>query len=769
MVESLDENQLYEIVGSSPLRADAWDKVRGNGVYIEDLKFPGLIYGKVLRSSYAHAKIVLIDVSEAEKLPGVKGIVTGQDLPFLHGESCLDEPYLAKGRVRYVGEAVAAVAAIDEETADRALALIKVEYEELPSILDPESAAMPEAILIHEEVNKHKPLVKPVSGTNICNHVNFDIGDVDQGFVESDYIFEDTFTTQPQQHCSIEPHGSVCQINYDDNLVLWTNNDSPYRARIEISNSLHLPLTKVRVISAPYTGGNFGGKGGLRAEAAAIALAWKIRNVPIMVMYNREEEFCSSLVRHPSVTKIKTGVKKDGTIVARQVTNYLATGPYAEKGPSVSLFGGMSAAGPYKIPNVKIDVFLMYTNTLLAGAMRGYSGPQLSWAYESQMDMIASKLGLDPLEFRLRHAYEDGDTHTTTRQTLHAEGLKDCLKEVAKSMAWGEKPLGKDQGRGIACFERAIKTPFGSAAYVKVNEDGTVDILSSTTEVGQGSETILCQIVAEELGVSLESVRKHTPDTAFTPYDASTTSSRSTFHMGNAVKIAAADARQQVIKLAAKILRVDSSNIELKQGNVIVIGKPEMSLSIGTLLSKAYSSSGTILGRGYYIPELPESNKEDFYSTQCVFWLLGANGIEVEVDRKTGQVKILKIYAAHDAGKAIHPTNVADQIVGGVSMGVGFAAYEDYSFKDGHVLNPSFLYYKMPSALDMPEVTPIVVEKPHREGPFGAKGVGETTNVPVPPALANAIYDAVGIRIKSLPITPDKVLAALKLQVGGDK
>ena len=769
MDESLNQNKLYEVVGSSPLRADAWDKVRGNGVYIEDMKFSGLIYGKVLRSSYAHAKLIHIDISEAEKLPGVKGIVTGQDLPFLHGESCPDEPFLARSKVRYVGEAVAAVAAIDEETAERALALIKVKYEELPSLLDPESAAKPGAILIHEETYNHKPLVKPVIGTNICNQVQFDIGDVERGFEESDYIFEDTFTTPAQQHCSIEPHGSVCQINHDNNLTLWTNNDSPYRARIEIANSLHLPLTKVRVISAPYTGGNFGGKGGLRAEALAIALAWKIRNVPIMVMYNREEEFCSSLVRHPSVTKMKTGVKKDGTIVARQVTTYLATGAYAEKGPSVSLFGGMSAAGPYKIPNVKIDVYLMYTNTLLAGAMRGYSGPQLSWAYESQMDIIAAKLGIDPLEMRLRHAYEDGDTHTTTRQILHAEGLKECLQEVAKSMAWGEKTLGKDQGRGIACMERAVKTPFGSAAFVKVNEDGTVDVLSSTTEVGQGSETIIRQIVAEELGVLLESVRKHTPDTAFTPYDASTTSSRSTFHMGNAVKMAASDARQQVLQLGAKVLGVEPLNLEIKRGIIVVKGKPEVALPISTVFSKSYSSSGTILGRGYYIPEMPDDKKEDFYSAYCVFWLLGANGVEVEVDRKTGQVKILKIYAAHDSGKAIHPENVADQIVGGVSMGVGFAAYEDYAFKDGHVLNPSFLYYKLPSALDIPDIVPIVVEKEHREGPFGAKGVGETTNVPVPPALANAIYDAVGIRIKSLPITPDKVLAALKLQVGGDK
>jgi len=765
LIDKTNISKQYEFfgnIGKSPIRVDGRDKVMGRAIYIEDVKLPGMLYGKVLRSKYPHARILKIDTSRAERLPGVKGVVTGKDVPFLHGESLCDEPFLSIDKIRYMGEGVAAVVAMDEETAEEALALITVEYEELPAVFDPVEASKPEAPLIHEtmETYTRASIVHPIKGTNICNHFELRKGDVKRGFAESDYIFEDTFTTQMQQHCSLEPHGSICLIDDDTNVTLWTNNDSPYRCRHEIANAFKIPLTKVRVISAPSIGGNFGGKGGLKAEACAIALAWKVRNRPIKVMYTREEEFCSSLVRHPSVVQMKTGVKKDGTIIAREVKIYWATGAYAEKGPTVSRFGGVSAAGPYKIPNVSIDGYCVYTNRQVAGAMRGYGGPQACWAYESQMDIIANKLGIDPLEMRLRHVYEENDIHTTG-QELHSEGLKECLIKIAERMEWKGKPLGKDQGRGIACMERAVKTPFGSAAFVKVNEDGTVDVLSSTTEVGQGSETILCQIVAEEMGIPMERVRKASPDTAFTPFDASTTSSRSTFHMGNAVKMAARDAKEQILKLAAEMLETSPEVLEVKDGNIDVKGWPGKPLPIGRVLSEHFGMSGTVLGRGYYFPKTSEGPVE-YFSILMAFWLLGAHGVEVEVDRQTGQVKILKIYAAHDTGKTIHPANCVGQIQGGVSIGLGYALLEEIMFKGENVLNPSFLNYKIPSALDIPEIDPILVECPHPDGPYGAKGMGETTNVPTPPAIANAIYNAIGIRIKDLPITPDKILEALR-------
>jgi CO/xanthine dehydrogenase Mo-binding subunit len=755
------KNGRHQLVGTSPPRIDARDKVLGNAIYIDDIRLPGMLYGKVLRSQYAHARILHIDTSKAESLSGVKGVITGADLPFLHGEALQDNPLLARDKVRYSGEGVAAVAALNEETAEKALELIRVEYEELPAVFDPVESSKPGAPLIHEALDtySHVPVCHPVKGTNICSHFQLRKGDVEKGFAESDQVFEDTFTTQMQQHSFIEPHGAICLIDDDLTITLWANNDSPYRCRKEIASAFKIPLTKVRIIGAPYIGGNFGGKGGLQAEALALALAWKVRNRPIKVMYTREEEFCSSLVRHPCAIHMKTGVKKDGTLLAREVKLYWATGAYAEKGPTVSRFGGVSAAGPYRIPNISIDSYCVYTNRQKAGAMRGYGGPQTCWAYESQMDIIADRLGLDPLELRLRHVYEDGDVHASG-QRLYSEGLKECLEKVAEHMAWGKKPPGKDQGRGIACMERAVKTPFGSAAFVKVNEDGTVEVLSSTTEVGQGSATVLCQIVAEELGVPLNWVRKASPDTALTPFDASTTSSRSTFHMGNAVKMAAADAKEQLIGIAATQLETNPDDLEIRDGNVYVKGVPGRAFPLARVLSERYGSSGTVLGRGYYFPQ--SEGPVEYFSLEMIFWLLGAHGVEVEVNRQTGEVKVLKLYAAHDLGKAIHPENCFGQIQGGVSMGFGYALLEQILFKDGVVLNPSFLGYKIPSALDMPEVVPILVESSHPDGPYGAKGMGETNNVPAPPAIANAIYNAVGVRIKDLPITPDKILEALK-------
>ena len=756
------EDEHHEFVGKSIERVDTRDKVMGKPIFLDDIKFSGMLYGKVLRSNLPHARILHIDTSKAAGLPGVKGVVTGTELPFLHGESIFDKPFLARDKVRYAGEGVAAVVAEDEATAQEALGFITVEYEGLPALFDPVEAAEPEAPLIHEELGNygHVPTVKPVSGTNICNYFQIQKGDAEQGFLQSDKIFEDVFTTPMQQHCTIEPHGAICLVDDDDNVTIWANNDSPYRCRKEIATAFKLSLSKVRVIGAACIGGNFGGKGGLQAEACAVALAWKFRNRHVKVMYTREEEFCSAIVRHPSVVQIKTGVKNDGTILARAVKFYFATGAYAEKGPTITLSAGLSAVGPYRIPNVKVEGYCVYTNRQISGAMRGYGGPQVAWAYESQMDIIAGKLGIDPLEFRLRHVYRDGDIHTNG-QKISSDGLKACLTKVAERMEWGEKPLGKDQGRGIACMEGACKTPFGSAAFLKVNEDGSVDILSSTTEVGQGAATILCQIVAEELGVPIDMIRKITPDTAVTPYDASTTSSRSTFHMGNAVKIAAADAREQIVMMAASLLEANPVDLEIKDGSVYVKGLPVNGLSISKILSEHYGSSGTVLGRGYYFPRVSEGPVE-YFSLTTAFWLLGSHGVEVEVNRQTGQVKILKVYAAHDVGKAIHPDNCIGQIEGGILMGLGFAMMEEMIDQAGLTLNPSFLDYKVPTAADMPEMVSMLVEYPHPKAPFGAKGMGEKTNAPTPPAIANAIYDAVGVRIKELPITPDKILQALK-------
>jgi carbon-monoxide dehydrogenase large subunit len=751
----------FDSVGEPVSRVDAKLKVTGRALYLEDMELTGMLYGKMLRSTCAHGKIVSIDTSEAEKVPGVVGVVTGEDLDFLHGESLSDQPYLARGKVRYIGEAVAGVAAVDEATAETARNLIKVVYEPLPTVFDAVKAAKPDAPMVHKDVGTYEcaPGITTIPNTNICNHFQLDRGDMEAGFAASDRIFEDTFTTQRQQHCCIEPHGSACMINDDEEVTLWTNNDSPYRCRKELATALGLPLGSVSVVSPPTIGGNFGGKGGLKAEADALALAWKVRNRPIRVMYTRDEEFIS-LVRHPSEVRIKTGVRADGKILAREVEMYLDTGAYAEKGPTVLRFSGISAAGPYTIPNVKINAYCVYTNNPVSGAMRGYGGPQAAWAYDCQTDLIAREMGIDPVEFRAMQIYDEGDEHITG-DPLSSEGIKDCLLEVAKAMDWKNRPRVKDRGIGVACMERAVKTPFGSAAFIKLNEDGTVDILSSTTEVGQGSETILCQIAAEELGVPMEVVRKAQPNTVFTPFDASTTSSRATFHMGNAVRMAAADIKAQLLELAAPLIERDAADLTIRDNLIFPQDDVDAGLTIAEVMKRHYGPSSTVLGRGFYIPKMPEGPAE-YYTRAMIFWLLGASGAEVEVDRQTGVVKVLKLWGAFDVGKAINPINCEGQIEGGASMGLGMALSEEVSLLNGQIMNPSFLGYKLPASVDMPEVVSIFVEHPHPDGPFGAKGMGETTNVAVPPAIANAVYDAVGIRIRDLPLTPDKVLAALR-------
>lgn len=756
------EDELVQI-GKSATRPDARHKVTGRAIYIEDMRVAGMAYGKILRSTCAHAKIVKIDTAKAEELPGVIGVVTGDDLDFLHGESLNDEPCLARGKVRYVGEAVAGVVAEDEATAARAAGLIEVEYQPLPAVFDVMEAVKDSAPIIHEALDSYNRAagVAPISGTNICNHFQLERGDPEAGFAASDHIFEDRFTTQRQQHCTLETHGSICRVSDEDEVTLWTNNDSPYRLRKELATGFGLPMGAVSIITPESIGGNFGAKGGMKAEACALALAWKVRNRPIRVIFTRDEDLIS-ITRHPSVIELKTGVRADGKILARQVKMHIDTGGYAEKGPTVLRFGGISSAGPYNIPNVGIDAYCVYTNNMVSGAMRGYGGSQAAWAYESQMDTIADRLGIDPADLRQMQLYDEGDEHISG-QALYSEGLKDCLTQVCDAMGWKQRKRIKDRGVGVACMERTVKTPFGSGTFLKINEDATVDILSSTTEVGQGADTIMCQIVAEELGVPIEAVRRPSPNTQFTPFDASTTSSRSTFHMGNSVKIAAADAKQQLLELAGPLLQCSPDKLTIRDSIVRPRDGGAEGMSIVDVMKHYYGGSATVLGRGFYIPDIDEGHAE-FYARDAIFWQLGAGGAEVEVDRQTGVVKVLKLWCAHDAGKALNPLNCEGQIEGGASMGYGFAMSEDFNFVDGHIMNPSFLGYRLPSSLDMPDVVPILVEHPHPAGPFGAKGMGETTNVPVPPAIANAIHDAVGVRIKDLPITPEKVLAGLARQ-----
>ncbi len=752
----------HSIVGQPVVRVDAVEKVRGAALYVADLDFPRMVFGRALRSPYPHARILSINVDAALKLPGVMAVVTGRDFDALGGEAVRDMPFLARDRVRYVGEPVAAVAAEDESIAEEAAGLIEVQYEELPAVFDPVAAAQPDAPLIHEnlEAYHHIGIVNPVPHSNIISAYEEKYGDVEKGFAQSDHIFEDTFRMHTVQHGQIEPHGAIARWEVDGKITVWTPNDGPHRLRKDLADALGLPLTRIQVI-VPYLGGGFGGKGGLKLEPLAIALAMKVSPRPVKVVMTREEVFTASLVRHAAVIKIKTGVKADGTLVAREVTGYWDTGAYAEKGPTVLKQGTTSAAGPYRIPHVRLAGYCIYTNKAIAGAYRGYGTPQVTWAYESQTDIIARRLGLDPLEFRLKNILREGDK-MASGQTAHAVGLEECLKRVAAELRWHEKPPA-GRGRGIACTYKNTKTPSGSGAHVILNQDGTVNVLTSTVEIGQGAKTVLTQMVADELAIPMEKILVSFPATDMTPFDASTTSSRSTFHMGNAVRLAAEDVKAQLRQLASGLWRCGIEEIAVSGGAVQLKVEPGHSLSYQALMRKCYGAGGGILGRGFYYPQSEEGG--GLWSAPSVFWMYGAQGAEVEVDRETGQVKVLKLVAAHDVGKAINPATCSGQIEGGAVHGASVTVAEEVLMENGRILNANLHDYKMFTALDAPEIVPIIVEAPHREGPYGAKGIGEPVLSPSGPAIANAVEDAIGVRFRDLPLTCEKVHGAISLRL----
>jgi carbon-monoxide dehydrogenase large subunit len=739
-----------------------------------DITFPGMLHGKILRSPLPHARLVHVDTSRAERLTGVRAVVTGQDMQGLHGRVVRDQPCYCFDKVRYVGDPVAGVAATDVDTAEEALELIKVEYEELRPVFDPLAAMEPDAPLVHEDLGTYwyAPFFYPVAGTNICNHFKLRKGDVEAGFRQADVIYEETFTTQMMQHCHLEPHVSVAQVESSGQITIWSSTQHPYPVRREMARFFNTPINQVRVI-VPYVGGGFGGKVSPKVEPLCVVLAMQEKNHrPVKITLTREEEFfATSIVRHPCVTQIKAGVRKDGTLMAWQSKVVFDTGAYADAGPVVARSSGMSITGPYKIANIWGDAYCVYTNKMIAGAFRGLGMPQVTWAIESLMDTLAEGIGMDPVAFRLKNALEEGNV-SATGQLLHNIRIKECIRKAAKGIGWGER-TGKHRGKGIAAVHKMTQTPSSSAAFVKLNEDGTVQVLSSTVDIGQGSNTVLAQIAAEELGVQVNNVKIVSPDTDVTPFDYGTASSRSTFHMGNAVKQAAADAKQQLFELAADQLEANVMDLEAKDGCIYVKGSPGKSLPISDIdMGTIYGRGKPVIGRGtYHVPDATALDQETGQGANpVVFWMYAAQAVEVEVDTSTGKVEVLKWVSAHDVGRAINPLNCVQQIEGALSQGVGFALMEELIVHEGKVRNPNFRDYKVPTALDdVPEVTCILVEAPHEQGPYGAKGVGEPAMAPTAAAIGNAIYDAIGVRVKDLPITPEKILHALKERDRADR
>ena len=744
----------HKVVGVSVQKLDSRQKATGEAIFGGDIYLPGMLHGKILRSKYPHARILNIDTSRAEKLPGVKAVITWRDAPDIKiGFYTDDWRFFAKNKVRYRGDVVAAVAAIDSDIAAEALELIDVEYEELPNVFDPFEAMKQGAPLIHEDVYE-----------NIACRRRIRKGKVDQVFEKSDYVFEDTFKTQMVDHCPIEPHVAVAQVDASGKFIIWSSTQAPFNNRVTLARGLKIPMNKLRII-ATNVGGAFGGKQELMVEPSCALLAKKTGR-PVKIAIDREEEFIGSTVRHPFHMTYKTAVDDRGKILARKIIIVQDLGAYNDLGEGVLRYATLMASGPYSIDHVWIDSIGVYTNKQVGSVMRGVGVPQVCFAGESQLDMIAKEIGVDPFDIRMINALKDGDI-TANGQKCISIGIRETLKRIREEAGYQTKAKGKNRGFGLASM---IYTCGGgvrhdySSAITKINEDATVIVMSGAPDVGQGVRTILAQIAAQELGVKYEDIWVDQPDTDLSPIDLfGANASRLTYIAGNAVKKAAGEAKKQILAGASKKWKVSEDELEIVQSQVFVSGSKEPLGSLKELVLEMHRPYGqTIVGSGSYhttgVPMDPETGQGHVVD----IYLFATQLAEVEVDTETGLVKVLNIWSAHDVGKAINPKSIEGQIEGGIQMGLGFALTEEIVLDRGETLNPSFTDYKMFTSADMPEIKPIIVEVSEPLGPFGARGIGEATTIPTAAAVVNAVCDATDKRIKELPLTPERVLTALK-------
>ena len=748
------------VIGQSIPRLESNDKATGRAEYIHTMRLPGMLHAKVFRSDTPHGRILSIDTAEAAALPGVHGVYTGEDIlkvmpvPY-YGPAFHDQPILALEKVRYVGEPVAVVLAEDPHVAEEAAQLIYAEYEELPAVYDEVEAMTSEAI-VHEELKPAGtfPDLKHLVGrrdTNVALDYHLRRGEMEGVFADAAHVFEHTFRTQQTMHTPLEPMATLAEQR-EGRLILHSSSQSPSFVRIEIARLLGWPENKVRV-RVPFLGGGFGAKVYIKTEALAAALAL-LANRPIKYAQTMEEQFYT-ISKHPSTFRIKSGIDGSGKILARECEVWWNGGAYADIGPRVTQKSGFTAAGPYDIENVSIDSYALYTNRPPAGALRGFGIPQLVWAYESHTDLIARELGVDPMAFRRQNILKNGRPQAVGTTLVDTE-IDGVLAELDRRMNWSgpfEKGDGTvKRGRGIAVGFKASISPTTSMAIVNVNADGSVIVHCSTTDMGQGSDTAMAQIAAEVLGVGVDKVIVIHPDTDVTPYDMSTLGSRSTYHMGHAVRLAATEARDKLAEMAKELGLPEGTNAPVDE-----------------LFRRKYGmQAGNVIGSGSFIPPYKPTDHGTGQSPEATpYWMIGATGIELSVDTETGHFTIERLITVADLGTALNPEIVATQLSGAAIMQLGFTMTEDMVYDAGQVTNANLAEYKIPGFFDIPPVMEnVVVEAEQKSGPFGAKGVGESGTFGVSPAIANAVDDAVGVRITEMPLTPEKVFRALRKAAG---
>jgi CO/xanthine dehydrogenase Mo-binding subunit len=748
-------------IGESPERQDARAKVTGRARYTADLRVPGMVEGAVLRSPYPHARIAGIDTEDAARLPGVLAVLTAADLadvdPYF-GQALRDQPVLAIDRVRYGGEPVAAVAAIDARTAEAAARRIAVRYEPLAAVLDVDAALAPGASALHEPRPRSTlfPDVRDITPDvtrNVAHRFAYRRGDPDAAFRDPDLlVFDDTFTLPSVHHHALEPHGAIAH-HQGRELTVWAGTQYPFATRQMLAEMFGLPQSRVRVI-VPYVGGGFGSRELMGVVPLAAALSRKA-GVPVRVLASAEDT-ARTVVRGAARVRLRTAVRRDGTLVARRGEIHLATGAYANQGPRLAKKTGYRIVGPYRIPHVAVESSAVYTNTVPVGAYRGFGAPEVCWAYESQMDTIAAALGLDPVALRRKNLLGRGEEYAPGDRPVDSDlpAALDCLVERAGVSA--RRPAGT--GVGLAC---AIKdgggTRTSSTAVVRLHHDASATVVASSAELGQGVQTVLAQIAAAELGLSVGRVAVTAPDTGVTPFDQRTNASRATALLGSAVQAAARDVAAQARGIAAEALGVSPAACRLEGGAVLA---GDRRLDLGEVIQRFFrDAGGELIGYGYYRPAAARAT----LGATASFWEIGLGAARVAVDRETGAVTVEGYVTLSDAGRAIDPAGVEGQDLGGAMMGLGPALFEACVYDAGQLLNPSLVDYRLPLFSDLPAgLEAVAIEGGGGPGPYGAKGVAEGSIIPVAPAVANAIAAATGARIRDLPLTPERVWRALR-------
>jgi CO/xanthine dehydrogenase Mo-binding subunit len=750
---------MTRVVGRSLPRMDAPSKVTGTAVYAADFTLPGMLHGGVLRSREPHARLLRIDTSRAARLPGVRAVITAADVADVrYGGSVKDEEVFARDRIRFAGQPLAAVAAVSPDAVGAALAAIDVVCEPLPPVIDVAAALAPGAPLVHEGWAAYTALPILHREGNVCNRARIVVGDVERGFEEADRIFEHRFTTRSVHQGYTEPRAAVAQWPSAGHVTVWSNTQLPFEVQSTVSEILQLPPSRVRVI-VPGVGGGFGGKLRVGVEHFAALLARKAGRA-VKIMTTCEEELTAAYARQPAIVELKTGVSRDGRILAREGRLWFDTGAFAGSGPGVASVATLMLAGPYRIPNLLLEGYAVYTNKTNFGSFRAPSGPQANFAVESQMDIIADGLGIDPLELRLRNIVREGE-EGPTGQVLTAVGLEECLRKVAAAIGWTNRRPGPGRGKGLACGWWTT-TGGSSGVYVKVNPDGTVALNTGAAEIGTAALTGAAQVLAEDLGIELADINVASADTLATPYDFGAQGSRTAFAVGNACRAAVADLKAQIVTLAARQLGVEESVLTLHQGAVCVAdGGPRVTLAELARLSQA--SGGGLIAHGTFVaPPTPYDAKRVEGHVYPAFHSpsFHAHAVDLSVDEDTGEVSIHRYVVAQDVGFAMNPAYIEGQIEGGVAQGLGQALSEEIVYDNGRVLNANLTDYKMPTAVDVPRIETILVQHPSLVGPFGAKGVGEPPNIEPPAAVANAVASATGVRITSLPMTAEKIALA---------